>query len=200
MRKSNVYAWMAFISTEVLLLLLFGFLGIWVLYGSAANMVNQAGFQRTRGERIAKDALILQYHSSPLERTQAISEMQDTLPLWMQTEKGLQYGDASLGLPRHPPPQVLLSLIQAQSDYLPMQIAAQKILANTGHIDPSQTQIILDHEHGYAVTANLVVLAWQQDIDDIFYQLFWIESGLVGAIFLIVSINFYFSVLRKRGN
>ncbi len=192
MKRKSIYAWIALLTTLLLLLILFGFLGIWVLYGSAANVMSLVGVQRARAEHMVKDVLVLEYRSSSTERTTAISELQDTLPLWEKTQQGLQVGDTSLGLPRHPPADVLLSVIQAQSDFVPMQVALQNILAHPTHIDPTQLQIVLDHERGYYVTMSQTNALWQQQIDEIFFQLFWIETGLVAAIAGIVVVNFVF--------
>ncbi len=193
----KAYALIFYITKMLLLALLFGFLGIWVFAGSASTIMNQVSLQRSRGVRIAKDALILRYDPLAIDRTQALSEMQDTLPVWARTETALVTGDSTLQLP-HPPSEVVTLVAQAQSDYLPMQIAAQHLLVDPTHIDPTQVQIILDHEHGYAVSANQITLAWQQHIDDAFYRLFWIEASLVIVVAAVITLNFF--VIMRRGN
>jgi len=194
-----IYAWIACIATVVALVILLGLLSIWVAFGSAANVMVQIDLQRARAERMTKDVLILQYRTDIQERSQATSELQDTLPLWQQAQSGLKSGDSVLGLPRHPPAEVLIVVSQMQSDYVPMQVALQKIVSAPDKIDAIQAQIVYDHEHGYVVAMSQAVLLWQQYIDDVFLHIFWIEFGLVLTVLSLVLVNFFFTIKRLKG-
>ncbi|SRR6266702_1406388 len=193
-KKQKTYVWMCFVGTLFLCLLLWGFLGVWVLYGSAANVMSQVGLQRARVERLTKDALIIAGTSGgPSDFTQAVSEAQNILPNWQATQKGLQVGDPALGLPAHPPANILLLVTQAQSDYTSINTALQHILANpTDQSDKAkiQLQIVLDHENNYYIVMSQVNIFWQQRIDEVFWHLFIIETVLVMLVALLVILSF----------
>jgi len=194
--KLRAYARAGLVTMIVLLLLLVAFQLVWVTHGSATALLNQVGLQQTRSQRIAKDVLILAYRSSSEERAQALNELQATLPLFQQTQAGLQEGDVSLGLPKHPPQDVQFSLIQAQLDYVSFLNAAKAALAQTQHVDLAQVQIVLDHEQSYAQTMSNVVALWSQHINDAFQGLFDIECGLVVALLTMVFLM-HFAVIRR---
>lgn len=190
------YANIGLVTTLLLCLLLVGFLSIWVAYGSAANVMSQVGLQRARVERLTKDVLLLADHPTLTEETQAVSEMQNTLPGWQQTQAGLQTGDATLGLPRHPAPDILLQLAQVQPDYTALLVAMSAILVRPAPVNPIEVQIVKDHERAYFLGMSIVNMLWQQHVDDIFWQLFWIETTHVLAIALLVVLMFLFVTRR----
>jgi len=183
-----------FIVTLCLLVLLFIIQSTWVVFGSAANVMSQVGLQRAREQHLMKDVLVLTYRSSPQERSSALSELQDTLPLWEKTQQGLQVGDASLGLPGHPPEQVTVLLIQVQSDYIPILVALKTILARPEHPSLLQVQILLDHERSYFLIMSAAVTEWQQFIDNTFWQFYWCESGFVLVSIGMTILSFLLSI------
>lgn len=169
-------------------LLLWGVQGVWVLYGSASNVMSQVGLQRSRVERLTKDALIIVGPmGQPSNFTDAVSEIQNTLPGWQQSQKGLQIGDASLGLPPRPPANIVLPLIQSQADFSAITTALQNIVVKPTRqstLMNIQLQIILDHEPAYYQALSQVNTFWKQRIDDTFFRLFWIETSFVVGIAL----------------
>src|SRR5436853_1355459 len=136
--KLRAYARAGLVTMIVLLLLLIAFQSVWVTHGSATSLMNEVGLQRTRSQRIVKDVLILAYRSSSQEKAQALNELQTTLPLFQQTQAGLQAGDDSRGLPKRPPQDIQLLLIQSQSDYVSLHSAGKMILAQPQQVDPTQ--------------------------------------------------------------
>lgn len=107
--------------------------------------------QRTIEQLIVKDVLILAYRNTA-DHAQAVSELQNALPAWEQVERGLQNGDASLGISHNLPPEIHLLLLQAQSDFTSIDTAAHQILAHPSNVDQTQLMIILQHEHAYSIT------------------------------------------------
>src|SRR2546430_123803 len=97
-KRQRIYIRIIVVFCVFLLLLLAGFQWIWVGAGSASSIMNQSGLQRTRAQAIAKDTLILAYRPES-EHAQAVNELQNLLPRFEQTQKGLQVGDNSLQLP-----------------------------------------------------------------------------------------------------
>jgi hypothetical protein len=106
------------------------------------DIINQTALQSTRAQRIAKDAMILTYRPSS-ERAQAISELQNTLPVFEAQQTKLQTLTNS---------DLHLLVSQSQSDYTSL-VTATKILLNQpdGTTNMTQLQIILDHERTYSL-------------------------------------------------
>lgn len=192
MKKLWAYDWLLIAGKVGLLLVLLGFLAIWVAYTSPAGFMAQVATQRGREQRIVKNALVLAYRTDPRERAVALAELQDVLPIWEQVQKGLLVGDRSLGLPRNIPGNIVFILASANTDYVPLDVAARKILVQHNPVDPLQVQILIDHDRGYSNALYQVTLLWQQHIDDVFLQLYFIETGLVGGVLLLVLAQFLF--------
>jgi hypothetical protein len=195
-KKPSIYVHMAMITCIALLIILGLFQSVWVLGGSASSIMVQCGLQRTRMQAITKDVLILAYRPTA-DHAQAIGELQIVLPLWEQTQKGLQVGDTTLMLPAHVPETVQALMIASQSDYLAIDTAAKKIIAD-GPVDPIQAQIILNHEHSYAVEMTQVNNAWQLQIDGAFLHIFWIESGITLLVIVLLLLLYIRSRIEDR--
>lgn len=195
-RRLRRYLRLAITTQIILLLLLAAFQAIWVLGGSASGIMEQTGLQRTRAQNIAKDVLILAYRPADA-RPQAVSELQNILPRFEQTQTGLQNGNTTLQLPAHVPDNIAQLLIAAQSDYISIDSATKLILAHTDKpVDAIQLAIILNHEHGYALAMTQVDMAWKQHIDNAFAQIFWIEIGL-NALLIVLNAPLYYFVSRR---
>src|SRR6266568_8568747 len=108
-RQMRAYAWVLFVAVVLFQALLEGTLGLLAAYDNKTAIVSAVGAQRARAVRMVKDVLVLAYRPAG-EHAQSLSELQDILPAWEQTQKGLQVGDAALGLPRYPPTNVVLLL------------------------------------------------------------------------------------------
>jgi hypothetical protein len=200
MKKNTFYKWLSFLVIEVMLLVLVGFCSVWVAFGSSSNVMFQAGAQRMRVERVAKDVLILAYRPTGLTQAQAMSEIEDTLPAWQEVQTGLTTGDSALNLPEHPPSDINALMQLSQIDYVPIVVALSSIVKHPTPIDPVQVQIVLSHENNYLNTMSRVNLAWQSHIDDMFHQLFWIEAALIAVLFMVEIITFWFVFPHsKRG-
>ncbi len=193
--KQRIYAWLVLVSTLAALALLVGFFSLPVLHVNSTTIIDQAGLQRSRIERMTKDALLIANTLSPISYTQAVSELQVSLPLWEATERGLQVGDIALGLPVHVPSDVLLLVIQAQPDYNAIDTALRKILAGSASIANNdmlliQTQIVLDHEAKYYYLIGQINTVWKQRIYTIQDQLYYLELTLIGVVICLVLIGF----------
>lgn len=170
----------------VFLLILFA----WANF-STDNLMNQVGLQRARSQRIAKDVLILSTHPTDESRAQAISEMQNMLPGWQETQTGLQQGDPALGLPHAVPDNIQLILTQAQPDYNAMLVAAKAILASPDKpVNSIQVTIILAHELKYYLAMSQVETLWQQQIDAWRWQFFWTASVVLVLIMVLIVLTY----------
>jgi hypothetical protein len=186
------YARIITISQIALLIILALFQSIWVFGGSETSIMNQSGLQRFRASNIKADVLILAYRPTQ-EHPQAISDLQNILPAWEQTQAGLRSGSTALQLPSTVPESIQQALIPAQSDFVAIDSAARIILAHAdGLVDPIQLQIILDHERQYRIEMSQVVTLWQQQIDGAFLHIYYWEMGLTLAMIVLVVGKYLF--------
>lgn len=132
---------------------------------NAIHITNQ---QYALDERISKDVLVL---TQPGDHSQAILELQVTLPAFEKNQADLQgslrTNDPTLGLPDHIPGDVQLLVIQSQADYVALDSAARSILSSTDPpIDPNQLAIIQQHERPYFIAMSTIAKVWQGHIRD----------------------------------
>ena len=195
--KPTLYHWIGYVATVLLLALLAGFITLTIHGNSTTNILNATGSQRMRMERLAKDVLLLENVKASPARAQAVSELQNTLPVWEETQDGLAYGDSTLGLPTQIPSTVAYQVLLANADYVPMRKALAAIAAHLDAPDPVQVQVVLIHEYPYFLTMSQVNALWSQEIDDQTTQVSWIKFALLTLILLVVSVDFYI-VHKKR--
>lgn len=175
------FQWFCFGLTIFLLLTTLSFLLLPLSrLADAANKLNNLNLQQARCERITKDVLILAYRSEG-ERAQALSELQDTFPLWQQEQNSLAIISD---------PQIQLLVLQSDADYTPMAKATQTLLSQL-RTPPGllQVTIILQHDHGYEVTMNQLVTLIDQDIVNNEQQFLLIESAFVGVGLILVILS-----------
>jgi hypothetical protein len=188
--QMRAYAWIFFVFTILLLLLLEGFTGILLASDTTTSAINALNTQRAREARMVKDVLVLEYRPQS-ERAQSLSELQDILPLWEQTQQGVQGGNTSLGFLVHPPLDVALLLTQAQSDYIPLDVALRSVTAHHATIDPLQVQIIQEHDRPYTLIMNQVSVLWSAHSSEALIYLFWIKSGIVAVLLIVIVLSFW---------
>jgi hypothetical protein len=154
---------------------------------NAVNAVHITNQQSALAERISKDALAL---TQPGDHSQAILELQVTLPTFEKNQNGLvKNDDPSLELPVHIPGDVQLLIIQSQSDYAALDSAARSILVNADPpINPDQLAIVQQHERPYFLEMNTISKVWQTRVDDNAAAFFQVELGFgTGMLALLVA-------------
>ncbi|OLD63409.1 MAG: hypothetical protein AUF65_02420 [Chloroflexi bacterium 13_1_20CM_50_12] len=179
-----------------ILLILFSiaFSALPLIPNSTLGVIRIIARQRAIGQQIVKDVLILAYRPPP-EHVQAISEIQNALPVWEQVQAGLQNGDSSLGISPNLPGDIKLLLLQAQSDFTSVDTATHQILAHPSPIDQTQLSIILHHEHGYSLAMFQVSDLFESHIRGISQIYFGIGTAIsVGLMFIWVT--FFRKILR----
>jgi hypothetical protein len=149
---------------------------------NAVRLTNQ---QYGLAERIAKDALVL---TQTGDHSQAILELQVTLPVFEKTQLGLQKYDPSLEIPAHIPGDVEILIVQSQPDYTAMDSAARSILKNADPpINLNELAIVQEHERPYFLEMNSISKIWQGHIEDTAHNFFSFELGFgVGALVLLI--------------
>lgn len=196
--QRTIYRVICLVLTLCLLVLLAGFLWQGYIVGNGSRIIVSALSQRMRVERLTKNALLLSSPTTtPLQRSTAVSEMQNTLPVWGQVQAGLLNGDESLGLPVSVPTDIAYEVTLANADFIPLHTAFTAIAAKPNAISPVQLQIILAHEYLYFVGMSQVNILWRSHLNDQFQQFFWIEEALTGALTFMACFNFY-AVFREK--
>jgi hypothetical protein len=178
----------------IAILLSSAFTAIPIIPSNALNVVRLIARQRTIEQIIVKDCLLLAYGTSS-ERIQALSELQDNLPMWEQVETALQNGDASLGISSHLPGDISTLVLQAQPDFTSIDIAAHHILSHPSPVDQTQLAIILQHESSYSVTIfqlNGVYDAYLQEMAQVYFS---IGVG-VDIILFFIWLRFFRALLK----
>jgi hypothetical protein len=153
----------------------------------AVNAVRLTNEQYALAERIDKDALTL---TQPGDHSQAILELQVTLPTFEKDQNGLTVdNDPSLGLPDHIPSDVQLLIIQSSPDYAALDSAARSILDNADPpINQNQLAIMQQHERPYFLEMNTIAKVWQAHIIDTAIGFFRWELGFgIGMLVLVVA-------------
>jgi hypothetical protein len=156
------------------------------LFFDEPGLINQTAMQSTRAQRIAKDALVMAYRSSD-EHSQAVSEMQDTLPQ-------LEAEQIQLRTLMSPDAQLLVT--ESQPDYAAIDTAAQMLLAHpTDPTDITQVTIILEHERNYALTMSQLAVLRQTKIQE--SNLVLVASQCVISLLIIVLVAVFFVLSRQ---
>lgn len=162
-----------------------------LMKGNALNTFHLIARQRVLEQRIVTDVLTLAYRPDD-EHPEALSELQTALPVWEKVQKGLQYGDDSLGISPNLPSNVKFYLIQMQPDFTYMDTAARQVLAHHDPVDPDQLAIVLQHEQPYYLSMAQAVIVFQDDVDSAAKIYFSIELG-IGIVLMSMWITFLLS-------
>jgi hypothetical protein len=169
-----------------LVLLLLTFTLPFFYNGSA--IIEQTALQSMRAQRMAKDALIMTYRPV-IEHAQALSEIQNTLPLWENEQAVL---NATVGLDSRP------LFTQTQPDFTSMDTALTVIVAHAqAPIDRIQVQIVLDHEQEYTQTMNQLSVLRQQHIQQSNIVASWVQIVLA-VLVLAAILALHFSVKEEK--
>lgn len=169
---------LAFIAVFTLMALLY----VPLYVSNADTTLHYATQQQAISQRIAKDALILQYDGA--DGTQAINELQNMLPSWESNQAALQNSHLT------DPAQALFAT--TTSPYTSIDAAVHAILvhpANTG----VEAAIIRNQERSYFLAISQVANNLQQQEYDSRIALFFISEG-VCVIILVIKATLVFVV------
>lgn len=147
--------------------------------------ISDITLQRMRCQRIAKDALILEYRPED-EQPQAFSELQNMLAAWQAEQMFLQ---------NRPIASAQSELASSNSDYVSITNAMKAILAQPNRpTDAIQVAIILNHERAYTQSLAQVTMLMQAEIAMAQLHLFLVECIAVGFILTIIVTD----IMSKR--
>jgi len=176
-----------------LLIISLAFEALPLLPNNTLNVFSIIALQRTLGQRVAKNALVLAYRTSPDEKAEAVGELQNVLPYWEKVQSGLAHGDPSLSIPAHLPSDISLIVLQSQPDFAYMDTAAHKVLSHPSPVDPVQISIILQHDNAYFLSMVQITNLMQQHIQSA-AQMYFIIELCIGIGIMIIWIVFILSV------
>jgi hypothetical protein len=149
------------------------------------GQIAQASQQGALAERIAKDALVMQYQTD--RRADAVNELQTTLPRFESNQAMLV---SSL------PPSAASVLSSTAADYADIDVAAKKILNTPDKsADPVQAQIIQDHERDYFLSTSQVVNILKIQASARTIGLFVVQQ-IINGLLLVLGVAFLLMVER----
>ncbi len=185
-KKFRRFIHLVTVTGVLFLLLLMGFQAVPVAGCDETLYVEQASLQVIRSQVLARAALVLEYRSD-VEKAQAMSDMQVTLPLFEQEQSFLLTSRAL---------DVQLLLQSARSDYLALIDAVQTILTHANSpVDPVQVNIVLAHNMLYSHTMGQLLTLLLRQASDQVWQLFIIEIIIE---FILLAITGVFLVVINR--
>lgn len=189
-QKFRTFSRIIIIAGIALLLLLSGFESLPLAHYGTTYLQN-ADAQRVRSQVLVKSAFILAYRPTA-ERPQAISDMQVTLPLFIQEQTLLT---------NNPNPDVQQSAINTNADYAAIVSATQKILAQpiTKPVDPVQVDILCAHNRDFLINETQTISIIQAHEQSEQFFLFMIEVILdLLLLFLAIGFLVVFELVLKR--
>jgi hypothetical protein len=181
--KFRVFTRTIISSCIALILILSGFQAL-AFSSFGDTLISLIQQQGSISQRIAKNALILQY--VPSGRVNALNELQNVLPNFETTQKLV---------PRLPAAtQTILN--ETNPDYQDIDTAAHKLINNpNAPTDPLQVQIILQHERTYYLSVSQAVAALKTSIAADKTSLLVIAL-IIDVLLLIIGISFWIVVER----
>lgn len=159
-----------------------------MLVSSSSRTAVYVSAQQWVSQRIAKDALLMQYGTDD-DRVEAINELQNMLPYFESNQAHIIANSQ---------PDAIATLIRSATvDYVDIDTAAKKLLdAPDKPADPVQVRIILDHERSYFLAYSQINALVQQS--NALYLIF-ILSIIIGVkIVLIATNSFLLFLLEKK--
>ena len=93
-----------------------------------STVVNLAGRQRMLSQRACKCAVLLADRNPAIDQARYRDELAALLPVWTRTHRGLQQGDAELGLPSDTSPTVVAIFERLNPTFDSLHAAAQQLL------------------------------------------------------------------------
>ncbi|MDO6491884.1 MULTISPECIES: sensor histidine kinase [unclassified Cellulophaga] len=95
-----------------------------------SRVINVAGRQRAYSQKLVKDILLLNRHTSNEEKKQILHNTKNTLDVWRISHNALQFGNDSMGLPKEENKEILALLKKITPHHTAMMSAAN----NTIHL------------------------------------------------------------------
>jgi signal transduction histidine kinase/CheY-like chemotaxis protein len=157
-----------------------------------ARIINTAGRQRMRSQRLTKCLLAWQLAATPAERQAYVDELRDTLKQWKAAHQTLQDGNSETGLTACSTPASRAALQSTLPHFNAMVSTLEQVLATTDATGlprpptPEQVQTVLKHQRLFLARMETVVdeLEAGSNACRVQLQVFgWVWLGVVLVIF-----------------
>jgi len=134
-----------------------------------SHTINLAGRQRMLSQRLAKSALAIRFATDRGTRGIRVAELRTVADLWEKSQRGLQVGDPSLGLPGHNPPEIAAMFVQLEPIHQGMLSNARSLLDAVAKQDKGEladpgwspyVQGILNQDIAYVTGMDAIVTAY----------------------------------------
>jgi signal transduction histidine kinase/ActR/RegA family two-component response regulator len=164
---------------------------------SDSRIINIAGRQRMLSQRLTKAALAIQSSPQEEERQQRWRELQEVVPLWEQSHRGLQRGDKQLGLPGTNSPVVTEMFAKIDPPHQAMLAAAKEIL----NISPQNLKnpqialylkVILANEATFLKGMDEIVFQYDREARWRVSQMRRLESIFLATLLLVLFLEAVF--------
>ena len=162
---------------------------------SDSTVINIAGRQRMLSQRIAKLALQIHTTPDPFERTRQRAELNESLVLWETCHRGLQEGNAELGLPGNNSESVIALYASLEPEFVAIHDAVDEILAEEPSEDlpsgdfPPPLKTILAHEANFLSGMDNIVQTYDQEAESRVASLRRVEHGLLLVTLTVLLIE-----------
>jgi len=154
---------------------------------SDSTVINIAGRQRMLSQRLTKAALALGESDDTDERQARLDELRDSLALWQKCHRGLQTGDASLGLPGHNSPFVAQQFAALEPHFQGLQSAAQQLLDEPA--TTTQASELLRHERPFLAGMDAIVSQYELEAREHVGTLQAVERALFALTIVVLVLE-----------
>ncbi len=134
-----------------------------------SRVINIAGRQRMLSQRITKCVLGLYITDDPAKKADLLAKLISATELWEVSHKGLQHGDAQMGLPGRNSPEIKALFARIQARHLIMLDAARSIAALEAGNKPDkdlmrgEIQKITDNEGEFLKGMDTIVFQYDSE-------------------------------------
>ena len=161
-----------------------------------SRTINVAGRQRMLSQKISKIALQLAYFQNTDSQKPLLTDLQETLDLWVQSHEGLLHGDEALGLPGTETEDILEMYKKVYPHYEPIVESVKSIikkrLADPDSDIKEEVNVTLENEDSFLAAMDAIVFAYDTEAQAKIIRLKNIEVGLLILSLTIILIEFLF--------